>query len=316
MKNDRLFGIMHLLIERGSVTAKELSERFEVSVRTIYRDIEVLSMNGIPVYTTQGKGGGISLMEGYSVDKAMLTDEEQKQVLMALESLQALTGKKGDASLEKLRNIFHKNTRSWISIDFSSWEDSPSEKEIFSGIQKGILEQRLLRIVYHSNKQELTERIIKPEQLVYKGTSWYLYGYCMLRRDFRYFKVRRIEKMEVLSREETMNIPDIEEAIASKESDFGDNQQASVMEHRHSKKEPVTLRIEGRMAFRVLDEFRDARIEKQGEDFIIHTQLPDEEWVYCYLLGYADSLDIIEPVSFRQKMQRIVEKVNQKYFKT
>lgn len=131
MKIDRLFSIVNILLNKKLVTAKELAEHFQVSIRTIYRDIEILSTNNIPIYSVKGKGGGISILEGYAIDKTMLSDNEQKQILMALESVSA-TGKINvDESLLKLGNVFNKSNTNWIQIDFSPWEIDEKDQEIF-----------------------------------------------------------------------------------------------------------------------------------------------------------------------------------------
>ena len=120
MKNDRLFQILYLLLEKGTITAPELSRALEVSVRTIYRDIDALSLAGVPVYATQGKNGGVSLLPNYAFDKALLTDEEQNQILYAIQSLRAVD-QPVDALLSKLGGLFQKQNASWIEVDFSRW---------------------------------------------------------------------------------------------------------------------------------------------------------------------------------------------------
>ena len=118
MKTDRLFQILYILLEKQTVTAPELAEKLEVSVRTIYRDVDTLSASGIPVYTLQGKNGGISLMPGYTFDKSLLSDKEQEEVLFALQGMKA-AGQEVSPLLNKLGTAFKKANRNWIEIDFS-----------------------------------------------------------------------------------------------------------------------------------------------------------------------------------------------------
>lgn len=178
MKIDRLFAITNILINKRTVTAAELAEQLGVSVRTIYRDIEILSVNGVPIYTHQGKGGGISIMDGYTIDKTLLSDEEQKQVLLALQSIQAAGHINVENSLNKLRNVFKKDSANWIEIDFSGWEQSDEEKKIFELVRDGILHSTALAFSYYSNTGIKTERIVEPHKLIYKRLQlvliWFL----------------------------------------------------------------------------------------------------------------------------------------------
>jgi len=114
MQINRLFEIIYILLNKKSITAKELAEHFEVSVRTIYRDIDILSIAGIPIYTSQGKGGGISLLDDYVLDKSLLSEQEQKEILYALQSLTVANVPDTDKVLSKISNLFNKNKRNWI----------------------------------------------------------------------------------------------------------------------------------------------------------------------------------------------------------
>lgn len=127
MKINRLFEIVYLLMDKKSMTAKDLAAHFEVSVRTVLRDIDTLAVAGIPIYTTQGKGGGVRLMDGYVLSKSVLTDKEQTDILSALQSLHAVSVPDVEPVLGKLRALFNKNATSWIDIDFSPWESGEGE---------------------------------------------------------------------------------------------------------------------------------------------------------------------------------------------
>lgn len=300
MKIDRLFGITNILIDKRTVTATELSQKFGVSVRTIYRDIEILSTNGVPVYTLQGKGGGISIMDGYSIDKTVLSDDEQKQVLMALQSIKATVSIDVDDSIHKLRNVFKKDMTNWIEIDFSGWEQSDAEKQIFEIIKDGILNSTLVSFSYFGNSGEKTERIVEPLKLVFKGTSWYLYGYCRMRKDYRFFKLRRMDNLvKVYGDVVRMSAP---------------VQIAKAYEKKSANEEvKLTLKINGSMAFRIYDEFRNGSIKKMGDYFIVEVTMPKEEWLYSYLLGFGATLEVIEPIEVRNKYKDELRIIIEKY---
>lgn len=300
MKIDRLFAITNILINKRTVTAAELAEQFGVSVRTIYRDIEILSVNGVPIYTHQGKGGGISIMEGYTIDKTLLSDEEQKQVLLALQSIKAAGHINVENSLNKLRNVFKKDSANWIEIDFSGWEQSDEEKKIFELVRDGILHSTALAFSYYSNTGIKTERIVEPHKLIYKGYSWYLYGFCRLRKDFRFFKLRRIENLSVSDKKHFQNNTP---APSLKVSDSNNSEE----------KHKVILKIDASLAFRVYDEFRNGVIKNCGDYFIVEILLSDKEWVYNYLLGFGSALEVLEPKQYRDRCMEELQKTIKKY---
>ncbi|OYP50734.1 putative DNA-binding transcriptional regulator YafY [Lachnotalea glycerini] len=299
MKNDRLFAITYTLINKKTVTASALAKQFDVSVRTIYRDIDTLSANGIPIYCTQGKGGGISILEHYSIDKALLSDAEQNQVLMALQGAN-ITGQLDlDNSITKLAGLFQKSADNWIEIDFSGWEQNESDKELFSKIRISIQNSTALSFTYYNNKGVQSRRIVEPYKLIFKGTHWYLYAYCRTRNDYRFFKLTRIENLHALNDDifcKKNSVP------AS--SDYDSSLTQSILLH---------LRIDQSMAFRVYDEFRNATIVQEGNTFSVKALIPDTPWLINYLLGFGNALEIIEPDDFREEFKSKVEEILKQY---
>jgi predicted DNA-binding transcriptional regulator YafY len=197
MKNDRLFQVLYILLEKQSITAPELARTLEVSVRTVYRDVEALSMAGVPVYTSAGKGGGISLMPGYTFDRALLSDDEQNQILFAIQSLQA-ADQDVNGLLQKLGAAFQKASTNWIEVDFSRWGMRRTDNRKFEQLKRAILGKRILHITYCSTSGAITERDIKPIKLVFKDKNWYLQAFCLVAEAFRLFKMSRIMEMSLL----------------------------------------------------------------------------------------------------------------------
>ena len=148
--NNRLFEILYILLQKKKVTAKELAEKFEVSTRTIYRDIEALSSANIPIYMSKGKDGGIGILEEYVLNKSILSEEEQNQILFALQSLEKMNGNSEKDILEKMSTIFNKKVTDWIKIDFSNW--SPSKENAFQIIKSAILNKQLIEFTYYNSK--------------------------------------------------------------------------------------------------------------------------------------------------------------------
>lgn len=193
---NRLFGIMYMLLNKGTVTAKELAEHFEVSVRTIYRDIEVISQAGIPVYARKGKNGGICLMEQFVLNKMLMTKEEQQQILAALLSVEETTASEAKEILQKLGNFFKTEPVNWIAIDFSDW--GGGQKKLYEDIKRAILTRKVICFDYYGQNRDMSRRTVEPLQLLFKEYIWYLSAYCRERKAPRLFKLTRIKKMEVL----------------------------------------------------------------------------------------------------------------------
>lgn len=175
-------------MEKPQLTARELAERFEVSERTIYRDIDKLTTAGIPIYTNQGKNGGISILPNYVLDKTVLTKEEKERIFESLNALNEVAILE-NKSASKMQSFFGDEYQDWIEIEFSSWGKSQEDATLFAKIKDAILKHRYMKIVYSGNRGAMTEREIKPLKLCLKDQAWYLYAYCCLREDYRFFKV-------------------------------------------------------------------------------------------------------------------------------
>lgn len=194
MKLDRLIGILSVLLQQEKITAPELAERFEVSRRTINRDIEDLCKAGIPVLTTQGAGGGICIMEGYRMDRTILTSKDMQMILAGLRSLDSVSGSRYYGQLmEKLQagSSDFVRGRDSLLIDLSSWyKDSLAPK--ISVIQDAIEERKKLSFCYYGPGGD-SIRLIEPYYLIFKWSSWYVWGWCQERKDFRLFKLNRMD---------------------------------------------------------------------------------------------------------------------------
>ena len=197
MKIDRLIGILSVLLQEEKVTAPELAERFEVSRRTINRDIDDLLYAGIPIRTAQGTGGGISIAEGYKMDRTILTSKDMQMILAGLRSLDSVSGSSYYGQLmEKIqaRSSEFISGRESILIDLSSWYKNTLAPKI-STIQDAIENRHLLEFYYYAQSGE-GKRTIEPYYVVFKWTSWYVYGWCLKRKDYRLFKLNRMDQVK------------------------------------------------------------------------------------------------------------------------
>lgn len=192
----RLVGIIYIILSKGTVTAEELAKQFEVSVRTIYRDVERLSMAGIPIYARKGKNGGISLTERFVLDKMVISEEEQRRILAALASLRETGASREEEILQKLGTFFKADAPDWVAIDFSDW--SGRRQELFEQIRKAILERKVMEFDYYGQYGEMSHRAVEPEQLLFKEYTWYVRAYCRKRRAMRLFKVLRMKRVELM----------------------------------------------------------------------------------------------------------------------
>lgn len=207
--NNRLFEIIYILLQKKKVTAKELADKFEVSTRTIYRDIEALSSANIPIYMSKGKDGGISILEEYVLNKSILSEEEQNQILIALQSLEKMNSKTEKDVLEKMSTIFNKKVTDWIKIDFSDW--SPSEENTFQIIKSAILNKQLIEFTYYNSIGEKNVRVVEPLQIWFKDKFWYLISYCKLKKDYRFFKLTRMKEVKLLEEHFQRKMPEYNE---------------------------------------------------------------------------------------------------------
>ncbi len=274
--NNRLFEIVYILLQKKKTTAKELADRFEVSTRTIYRDIETLSTANIPIYASKGKDGGIGLLDKYILNKTILSEEEQNQILFALQGMKKVKGQDEKDILEKLSILFNKEINDWIKIDFSNWGNVQEER--FDIIKSAILNKQLIGFTYYNSNGEESKRIVEPLQIWFKDKSWYLVSYCKLKQDYRIFKIARIKEVKMLQEHFERELPKEEN------------------EQYNFKIIELELEINKAMTYRVYDEFESKEItKKQDGNFIIKVKYPENEWVYGYILSFGEYAKVLSP---------------------
>ncbi|MDF9841278.1 MULTISPECIES: YafY family protein [unclassified Paenibacillus] len=308
MQISRLLQMTYILLEKGTVTAPELAERFEVSVRTVYRDVEALSQAGIPVYTSQGKGGGISLSDRFVLNKSLLSDKEQDEILFALQSLSAARLPDLGEVFSKLSSLFRKNSTSWIEVDFSPWGSGNKQKELYTLLKQAILEQRVISFTYLSAVGEHNSRRAVPVKLLFKDRAWYVEAYSFERGAPRTFKITRMSNVQLLEGEGTglLEFKQVRTASAGTS-----DEEIKVNE---SPRIRLALKIEPAGAYRIVDEFKEEEILKQEDgSFQLISDMPSGEWLVQYLLSYGDLLEVMEPESLRLEMKTRTAKMAQKY---
>ena len=184
MKDNRLFRILYYILEKEKVTANELADKFEVSVRTIYRDIDSISSVGVPIFTTQGKGGGIKIDNEFILNKSLFDTNEKEQIIAALQGLEKTNEAYKSELITKLSALFKIKNSNWIEIDFTSWGSNNTYQDLFNALKTVIINKNIIFFLYNSSKGEKINRKVKPIRLLFKEQDWYLYAFCLLRNNF------------------------------------------------------------------------------------------------------------------------------------
>lgn len=298
MKGNRLFEIIYTLLDKKNVTAKELAEHFEVSQRTIYRDIEDLSQAGVPIYMTKGKGGGISLLSDFILNKAILSQEEKKEILAAMQGLNAVNKSEFNGVLSKLSSFLGGDNENWIEVDFSNWDKNNTLGEKFTTIKNSIINKNLISFEYFNSNGKLLERIVEPLKLVFKGQGWYLYAYCREREDNRFFKLTRMSNINIILENFNRTVPN---------KIFSEEDTGYYNELIHLK-----LRIDKKLAFRIYDEFHNYSLDDNG-DFIVNLDFPSGDWLFGYLMSFGEYIEVLEPLNIRDEIKKKLMYALKKY---
>ena len=282
MKIDRLIGILSVLLQEEKTTAPALAERFEVSKRTINRDIEDLCKAGIPIRTTQGTGGGISIMDGYRMDRTLLTSKDMQMILAGLRSLDSVSGNSYYGQLmEKIQAGSSKfvSGRDSILIDLSSWYRDSLEPKIGT-IQDAIEDRHLVTFRYYAPAGE-SERAVEPYYLVFRWSSWYLWGWCRDRKDYRLFKLNRMD-----------DVRKSEEAFDCREAPMPDLSNEKIFPGKIA----VKALFAPDMKWRLVEDFGpDCFTESEDGKLLFTAKYTDMENLITWLLTYGDKAEILEP---------------------
>ncbi len=298
MQESRLFKIVYHLLDKGQATAPELAEKFEVSVRTIYRDIDALSGAGVPIYAEAGRNGGIHLMNDFVLDKTVLSEEEKQEILTALQSINSMNNIGNNQTLQKLSAIFNMSSENWLEVDFSRWGNNGTDNEKFELLKSAVIHQKCVKITYANSYGTISERIIKPLKMSYKSMSWYLKAYCTEKQDYRIFKLTRIIDLEMLT-------------DSFCKSYFPELDEDETLGQAYN---TIVLRFPKNISYRVYDEFDKTRVsKKENGDLIVSVEMPEDEWLIGYLLSFGTQVDIIEPAYLKDIVAEQAKKIYEKY---
>lgn len=302
MMMNRLLGMVYTLMNKEVVTADEFAKRYEVSVRTVYRDVETLSMAGIPVYTRKGKNGGISLVQSFVLDKMLVTQKEQEGILAALAGMQETGAQDEQEMLHKLGDFFKTEPLNWVSIDLSDW--SGCRQRLFADLKKAVLGRRLVVFDYYGQYGEMSSRTVEPYQLLFKDYTWYLRAFCRTRNAVRTFKIMRMKRVQVL--DETFE-PDgqWQDTKAESRGEYWDTE------------EPLTdieLLVDQKEAYRIYDQYEEEQIEvTDSGDFLIHMRCLADDWIYGRILSFGPSAKVLSPEHVAKEVRKRIRKMQERY---
>lgn len=289
MKIDRLIGILSVLLQEEKVTAPILARKFEVSRRTINRDIEALCKAGIPIVALPGAGGGLKIMEGYRMDRTLLTSKDMKMILTGLRSLDSVSKSQYYGQLmEKIKTGSSEliSGNESILIDLSSWYKETLAPKI-ELIQDAIEKKRLLSFRYYSPGGD-SKRIIEPYYLIFKWSSWYVWGWCNMRNDFRLFKLNRMDDLH-----------GCKEKFAVREVPLPDLSTEKIF----SGTIKVKALFAGEAKWRLIEEFGvHSFTEREDGSLFFTADYTDEENLLTWLLTFGAKVKVIEPVKIREKL--------------
>lgn len=295
MRESRLFKIVYHLLDQGQTTAPELAEKFEVSVRTIYRDIDALSGAGIPVYAETGRNGGIHLMRGFVLDKALFSEEEKQEILTAMQSINTVRNINSSQTLQKLSAMFHLDSEDWLEVDFSRWSSKEFDNEKFELLKSAVIHRKQVKIRYVRSYEAASERVVQPYKLIYKSKAWYLRAFCTERWDWRIFKLNRILDLEILSE----SFP---------QRDFPKVPEASQEEYNQ-----ITLRFPREMAYRVYDEFVPTQVQVQANgDLVASAKMPEDPWLIGFLLSFGTQVEVLSPTYLKEALAKEAKSIYEK----
>ena len=296
MKDNRLFRILYYILEKEKVTANELADKFEVSVRTIYRDIDSISSVGVPIFTTQGKGGGIKIDNEFILNKSLFDANEKEQIIAALQGLEKTNEAYKSELITKLSALFKIKNSNWIEIDFTSWGSNNTYQDLFNTLKSAIINKNIISFSYNSSKAEKINRKVKPIRLLFKEQDWYLYAFCLLRNNFRYFKLSRIKDLEVLA------------------INYEDNFENEVLkkELKYENIVNIKLKFNKSVAFRVYDEFKAIEEDEKG-NLYVEIKIPNNYKLYNYIFSFGSNVEILEPKEIRNQFKNMINEIAKKY---
>lgn len=305
MRVDRLLSILLIISSRGMVTGRELAQHFEVSLRTIYRDIEKLCEAGVPVASNGGTGGGFSLMENYSVDNLFLNKNELQTLIPLMDNLKFLFGKNNEFNnmVLKLESTYksRKSEYDKLNINMSHFSMEEELKEYLYLMNKAIEEDKLLIFDYINRNMEYSQRTVEPIQIAFSHGQWHLVAFCRVRGDYRRFKLVRIRNLII-------------GGCFTRKAVSRDEIKKSLDEGYDKKSINILLRFSKRIGEQLTEYFHKDCIRKTEDGFfLVEDYCPYEEGLYKFILSFGTDCEVIEPLYLRENMKKYIGEMAANY---
>jgi len=308
MKIERMLTIIVMLLNRNRVTADELAQKFEVSVRTIYRDIETINLAGIPIISHSGNNGGFSIYENYKLNHQVLTLNNLSSLLSVLKDINSTVDDiELESSIEKLENIIPKNKADelklhmeQIIIDLHPFGESLEQKSLVKTLRKSITQTDILMIDYRNYNNIVSKRRVEPMSLIFKNYTWYLFAYCLLKEDFRIFKVSRISDCDIEN-----------QSFERREKSY---HEIRTLLNEQTIMTTIVLKISSIMQSRVEDIFNkeDISVLETGE-LLVKATLPEKEWLFSLIFSFGEHVEVLAPKEMREAIASKLRLMAEKY---
>jgi predicted DNA-binding transcriptional regulator YafY len=302
MRIDRMLSIIVLLLNKERVSARELADKFEVSIRTVYRDIDAINLAGVPVISYQGNNGGFGIMDTFKMDRQLFSVKDMLNVLSALKGINtAFADKELDSAIEKISSLVPKEKSEEISlrleqiaIDILPWGFTEKQKEYLKILYAAIGDNKLINFSYQNSQGEKSSRTVEPMTLMFKGYAWYLFAFCRLKNEFRFFRISRMKNPKILNQEFIRQKTSYQNFI------FANPQKTKIAN--------LVLKFTSDVRQKIEDYFDAESITylKNG-DLIVKVAFPEDEWVYSFILSYGGFVEVLEPLHIRKIIQERIK---------
>ncbi|GGD79055.1 helix-turn-helix transcriptional regulator [Paenibacillus nasutitermitis] len=314
MKVQRLLGITMILLSQRRVNAQALADKFEVSIRTIYRDLDTINTAGIPIVSYTGNDGGYEIMEQFRIDRQIVTLDDLQSILTALKGVQAsLDDQEMDGLLTKIRALVARSEQKQLDeagetliFDLNLWHGGGlKDKSILALLRQASRNRSVVSFQYTNREGIGEQRETEPIGLAWKGYAWYLYAYCRLRSDYRTFRLSRISGLRIHLEHFANRGVRMEELDAR----WGNKETGAIVQ--------LVLLFRSRLRVRVEETFAPENIEIQEDgSLLVRTSYQDNHWMYDSLLGYGPDVRVLEPAVVADKIRSLAEKIAANYIET
>ncbi|MBD0382194.1 helix-turn-helix transcriptional regulator [Paenibacillus sedimenti] len=311
MKIQRLLAITMLLLSQRRISGPALADKFEVSIRTIYRDLETINSAGIPIVSYTGADGGYEIMEQFRIDRQIVTLDDLQSILTALKGVQSsLNDQDMDTLLTKVKALVAKSEQNRMEesgetliFDTNLWHGGGlRDKSMLAALRQAAKNRTVVSFLYTNSEGIGEQRSVEPIGIAWKGYSWYLYAYCRLRNDYRTFRLSRIRELQVRLEQFKNRGVRLEELDAK----WGTQEPGPTVQ--------LVLRFRARVRVRVEEAFGQDAVEVQEDGSLqVTVSYPDSQWMYGMLLSYGPDVQVLEPTFVAEFIKSQAEQIYKCY---